>query len=913
MVRPMPKSDKPNESEPSEPTVLPPKGDPDVLYVIDISSYVFRAYHALPPLSSSKGEPTHAVHGVANMLLKLLRQRDPKRVIVAMDSPSKNSVRKALYPEYKANRPPVPPDLKIQMKRVGEMVEAWEMSPIEAPTYEADDVIATVVERCYKAGLKTVIVSADKDLLQLLRPGVVMYDTMRNRVFGEPETVEKLGVPPNQVRDLLALMGDSSDNVPGVPSVGQKTAAKLLAQWGNLDALYEGVETVKQKALKAKLIANKDQAYLSQELVSLHGDLPIEEKVEELTFSGGDGDALRALFTELELTRLVAQLDPASTVKGHYHLLRDVASLKRVAADIREAGRFAIHTVLDTENAITGSMVGIALAWHDGIAGYLPVDHRVIDPGEQIALADALEVLKPLLENSLFVKFADLKRETMVLKRHGVSVRGVRFDTMIASYVVDPSRHGHSLDAVARAELDAELSTAAALRGTGKKAVTLDEVDVKSVSEYASAWADYTLRLSELMQKRIAESPLGPLYKEVELPLAEVLAIMELNGIVLDAKLLNKMAKDAEKQLEKLEARCTELAGHEFNVASPRQLETILFDELELPVIKKTKTARSTDHQVLEELSTMHELPAAILEFRSLSKLKSTYLDALPREVNEDTGRVHTRYNQAVAATGRLSSSDPNLQNIPIRTEIGRKIREAFVPEKGWSMMSADYSQIELRVLAHLSEDEALLDAYNNDADVHKRTASALFGVDEADVTADMRSQAKTVNFAVIYGQTQFALARNLKIERKEAQRYIDAFFERYSGVRQFMDHVANLARELGYVTTLFGRRRLVADIHSNNHNLRMAAERIAQNTPVQGSAADIIKIAMINIQQDIEKLQMKSRMLLTVHDELVFEAPKEEKKALESLVVDRMQNAMELAVPLEVQVGWGKNWGVAH
>ena len=891
---------------------LPRKGDPETIYVIDISSYVFRAYHALPPLSNSKGEPTHAVAGVCSMLLKLLREREPHGVIVAMDS-KERSFRKELFDAYKANRPPAPPDLQQQMIRVREVAEAWGMSPIEAAGFEADDIIATLVGQARDKGLRVVIVSADKDLLQLVGPDVVMYDTMRNKVFGTEETREKLGVEPDQVRDLLALMGDSSDNVPGVPSVGQKTAAKLLGDHGTLEGIYDNLDAITRKALKEKLITHREDALTSRELVTLRDDVAIDGDLVTRPYGGGNAAALRALFSELELTRLLAQLEPAPLVAGHYETITTIEGLARIAGAIREVGSFALHSVMDIDDPIRAELVGVAVSWLEGVSAYIPLGHRYIGAPDHLSWEDAGPVLKPLLENSLIPKLALAKREEVFWARRGVTLRGVRFDPSLASYLLDPARHAHRLEDVARQELDGELSGAETVRGKGKKALTWDEVEVSAVARYANERADFTFRLSELLTPRMHEGEFERLFYEVELPLARVLATMELTGIRVDTKLLEGLSIEADAELETLHARCTELAGHGFNVSSPRQLEAILFDELGLPVIKKTKTARSTDHGVLEELAVLHPLPQAILEYRSVSKLKSTYLDALPREVNPSTGRIHTRYNQLVAATGRLSSSDPNLQNIPIRTEMGRRVRDAFVPEEGWSMLAADYSQIELRVLAHLSRDPALLDAFSRGDDVHVQTACALFGVQPEEVTKHMRGQAKTVNFAVIYGQTQFALARNLKIERSEAKRYIDAFFDQYHGVKSFLDEVVEQARANGLVTTLLGRRRTLPDIRSRNHNLRAAAERIARNTPIQGTAADIMKVAMVRIQQDIDKRRMQSRMVLTVHDELVFEAPSGEREALETLVIDHMQNAVPLSVPLPVEVGWGANWGAAH
>jgi DNA polymerase-1 len=892
---------------------LPAKGDPTTVYVIDISSYVFRAYHALPPLSNSKGEPTHAVAGVAGMLLKLLREREPHSVITAMDSPKGGSFRKELYPAYKANRPPAPEDLKQQMLRVRQLTEVWGLSPVEVEGYEADDIIATLVTEARKQGRRVVIVSADKDLLQLVGDDVVMYDTMRDKTFGTAETVEKFGVEPSQVRDLLALMGDSSDNIPGVPSVGQKTAAKLLQEWGSLEGIYANLDAITRKALKQKLRDHQEEAMIARQLVSLKGDLELDAELLERPFDGGDAAALRGLFTELEFTRLLAQLEPAEVVEGHYERVTDAAHLSRVAQAIRDAGSFALYTVTDIEDPLKAHLVGVALSWLEGVSAYVPLAHRYIGAPEQLSWGEVGPVLQPLLENSLIAKFALAKREELIWARQGVCLRGMRFDPRLASYLLDPARHAHRLEDVARQELDADLGQAESVVGKGKKAIDWDAAEVEAVSGYASVRADFLGRLSRLLSPRMYEGEFRRLFYEVEMPLAHVLARMERDGIRVDTELLGRLSEEAQTEVDELSARCTELAGREFNVASPRQLESILFDELGLPVIKKTKTARSTDHEVLEELALMHPLPQAILELRSVSKLKSTYLDALPREVNPDTGRIHTRYNQLVAATGRLSSSDPNLQNIPIRTEMGRKVREAFVPEQGWSMLAADYSQIELRVLAHLSGDPALVEAFSTGADVHVQTACALFGVEPEQVSKEMRAQAKTVNFAVLYGQTQFALARNLKIDRKDAQHYIDAFFEKYAGVSSFLDGVVEQARQNGFVTTLLGRRRPLPDIRSSNHRLRAAAERIARNTPIQGTAADIMKVAMVRIQAEIERRELKSRMLLTVHDELVFESPAEERDSLQTLVIEHMQGAIPLSVPLPVELGWGPNWGAAH
>ncbi len=886
------------------PASMPPPGDPSALFIVDISSYIFRAYHALPPLSTSGGEPVHAVKGVADMLLRLIKEQQPARLAIAVDAPGP-TFRSELYPEYKATRKETPPDLRQQIERVHDMIAAWGIASLECPGFEADDVIASAVRRGREREYTVIIVSADKDLLQLIEPGVLMYDSMRERVYGEAETIERMGVPPGQVRDLLALMGDSSDNIPGVPSVGKKTAVQLLSQFGDMDGVYAQVEEISRKALKAKLIEHRAQAFLSRDLVSLKTDLEFEFAEERLRINATSPPDLRKLFAELEFTRALAQLEPAPAVEGHYGLATDPEAVLATLAAAHESSELAIFSVLDGDHASRAPMLGVALCPTEGTACYLP---QVADRPE------LLELLRPTLENSLFPKFGDAKREIAAFAELGITLRGLRFDPTIASYLLDPGRHAHDIADVSRAELDAELSTVATLLGKGRdKKKSLAEVPVAELGQFAAERADYVLRLSHVLRDRMTAPAFRELSEQLELPLAEVLALMERTGVRIDADLLRSMSEQAAQELSALEAKCTELAGQAFNVASPRQLETILFDVLKLPVIKKTKTARSTDQQVLEDLTEHHPLPAAILEHRQLAKLKSTYLDALPRQVHEQTGRIHTLFNQVVAATGRLSSSDPNLQNIPIRTELGRRVRDAFVPEPGFEMMSADYSQIELRVLAHLSQDQELITAYRDDLDVHVRTATALFEMEEHEVDRAMRGQAKTVNFAVIYGQTQFALARNLGIERREAKRYIDAFFARYAGVKQFMDEVVERAREQGYVETMLGRRRALPDIRSRNPHLRAGAERIARNTPIQGTAADIMKRAMVHVARELKRRRARSRMVLTVHDELVFELLPEEKESLASKIKELMEHALELSVPLVVDMGFGPNWGAAH
>jgi DNA polymerase-1 len=897
-------------------TPLPPADDPQTIYVLDVSGYVFRAYHALPPLSNASGEPTHAVLGFTNMLLKLVADQKPRRFCVALD-PAGPSFRKKQYPEYKSNRAKAPEDLHQQLERCYEIVDAYQIPAFRHADVEADDLIATVTARARAAGYRVIVVSADKDLLQLVTDGVSMYDTMRSRVYGVQETIDKMGVAPEKVRDLLALMGDSSDNIPGVPSVGPKTAKQLLDDYGDIDGIYAHLDAITKKALKAKLTDHRDEAYLSRDLVTLRDDVPIDLDFDALVWSGGDLPRLRKLFTELEFTRLLDLLDPEPALERPgiaSQVILERRELEAVRNRLTVRGDVALFTALEGDDPHAGALVGVALS--DGeTVWYVPVDHRYLGVPAQLTETETLEVLRPLLEDDKVAKrSAGLKREAIAWARRGIDLRGFAFDTTIASYLLEAGRHAHEIEDVVRAELGTELTSYDRVtdkqRGARKP---LGSIEIDRVQKYAGERAELAWLLTERLGPRLDRNDFRSLLEDLELPLTRVLVALEITGVRVDAPYLERMSREIGQQLRELEARCHALAGREFNVASPRQLEAILFDELGLPVVKKTRTGRSTDQDVLEELGESHELPGVISEHRQLSKLKGTYLDALPKQVNPTTGRVHTVYNQAVAATGRLSSSDPNLQNIPIRTDVGRRIREAFVAEGGWEIFSADYSQIELRVLAHLSNDKELVEAFTRHEDVHVRTATALFEVDAGSVSREQRGQAKTVNYAVIYGQSHFMLARNLGIERTEAQRYIQAFFERYAGVAAYMEATVEEARRHGAVRTLLGRRRDLPDIRSRNRALRMAAERVARNTPIQGSAADIIKLAMVAIHRRITEESLQSRMLLTVHDELVFEAPPHERERLEAIVRACMEQPVELRVPLTVDSGWGATWGQAH
>ncbi|HJL14097.1 MAG TPA: DNA polymerase I [Sandaracinaceae bacterium LLY-WYZ-13_1] len=895
------------------PTSLPEPGDAETLYVVDLTGYVFRAYHALPPMSTSRGEPTHAVYGVTQMLLSLVQSQAPALLAVALDPPGV-SFRKEIFEAYKENRRERPEDLRPQIERLEEVVKAYAIPSLSVPGFEADDVIATLVAEAGAKGLKVVIVSSDKDLLQLVDDDVIMYDTMRERVYGPEEAEAKMGVPPRQVRDFLALTGDSSDNIPGVPGVGPKTAAKLLKAHDTLDGVYAHVDEVKGK-LKQKLKDAKDDAYLSQRLVTLRDDVPVELDPAALRYGGADEDALRTLFAELEFHRLLGQLAPRPTEPTAIDTVADVAGLAAAVAEARAAGRVAVYTLAEGDDPHAAPIAGFALSWAPSQALYAPVGHLYLGSPPQLKEAEAADALRPLLEDpEVALCFGDSKRELLSWWRLGIDPTNVVFDVMLASYLVDPERHGHTLEDVSRTELHRTLATYEEL--TDKRRghqLALSDVEVEKAAEFAGLRADLVRATERLLEPRLEGQRLRSLLDDVELPLARVLAKMEREGIEVDAGYLAKLSKAYGEKCASLEKRAHELAGTEFNIQSPRALETILFDELGLRVVKRTKTARSTDHEVLDELAAEHELPKVIVEHRMLTKLKGTYLDALPKQIHPDTGRIHTRFNQAVAATGRMSSSEPNLQNIPIRTEEGRIIRDAFVAREGWQLLSADYSQIELRVLAHLSEDEELVEAFTTGEDVHARTAKALFEVGDEEVTREMRGQAKTVNYAVIYGQTQYALARNLGISKTEAKRYIDAFFARYDGVARYMDATVEQARTTGGVRTLLGRWRTLPDIRSRNRGLRYAAERVARNTPIQGTAADLMKVAMVRIDEALTEAERQSKMLLTVHDELVFEVAPGEEDALRALVKDRMEHVMELRVPLVVDVGLGRTWNEAH
>ncbi|MFO0666294.1 MAG: DNA polymerase I [Polyangiaceae bacterium] len=932
---------------------LPPKGAENVLYLVDLSGYVFRAYHAIAPLSNSKGEPTHAVMGTVNMLQKVVNGRQPHMFAVAMDSRTR-SFRKDLDPRYKANRPAPPDDLKSQMVRCEEVVRAYNIPVYQQDGMEADDVIASVVKRAMQTpSCRVVIVSADKDLMQLVRDDderVLLWDSMRDKTFGPAEVKEKFGVPPSRLRDLLALTGDTSDNVPGVPGVGPKTAAELLTQFASLDEIYAKVAEVKRVKLRENLVAHEADARMSAVLVTLKNDLEVAWEEDTLRYGGFHEAELRALLTELEFTRLLETLSPkgggtntpfggekaaSTTPKSATATKPASAPLPKSRARIHDAealsallstvtkGDLTVLGVTSPGDAAARSLLGLGIATPSEVA-YVPTAHRYLGAPAQLSSDVALaRVFEHVQKHALRVVTHDARNLAIFCERQGLSWPAEVFDVRIASYLLDPDGD-HALPSIAEREgypnvptldgsMAAEAPKAAKAKGAkGAKGTPFEEWDVESAASRVWEQTAALFGVAPSLVSRIESEQLGPLAKDIEFPMTRALAAVEVAGVYVDVERLAVVSKRLEGRIRELETEAVKLAGHDFSLRSRDQLETILFDELKLPSIKRTpKGGRSTDAEVLEELATMHALPGVVCDYRELDKLKGTYLDALPRYVNPKTGRIHTYFEQALAATGRLSSVEPNLQNIPVRGDLGKEIRGAFVAPEGRAILSADYSQIELRVLAHLSQDKELIRAFEGSEDVHTHTASLVFEVDKANVTAEMRRRAKTINFGVIYGMGESALSKQLRIPREEAARFIASYFRRYEGVRNFMDKTVESARKGEAVRTLFGRRRFLPNLHSSNRGLRFEAERIAKNTPIQGTAADILKRAMVSLWR--QPPSKGAKMVLTVHDELVFEVPEAEIETAKVNVVRQMRAAAELSVPLVVDAGAGASWAEAH
>ena len=888
------------------------------LYLIDGSSYIFRAFFGVrQQLSTSNGFPTNALYGFINMLQKVIRDEKPDYLVVAFDSPDK-TFRHKIYPNYKANRDAPPEELSRQFPYFEPLVKAYGLSSIRRPGFEADDIIGTLAKKGQQKGLDIVIVSGDKDMMQLISPHIYMLDTMKNKKFMDKEVVEKFGVQADKVVEVMGLMGDSSDHIPGVKGVGPKTAAELIRKFGSIESLYKRIDEVEKKNLKEKLERDKENAFMSRELVSIDTEMDLEFNSDLMILGKIDSVKLKKMFEEFEFVSFLEGMQDGTANslevdRSEYKTILTEKSFNDLIESLAKKKSFAFDVETTSKRPVWARLVGISFSFNDGNAFYLPLAHRYLGAPEQLEFEVVREKLKQVFEDKSIKKCGhNIKYDLIVMSNEGIALDGVDFDTMIASYLLNPSSRGHGLDALTMEYFGHKNLTYKEMTGTGSKEIGFDEVEVGRATEYAAEDSDMTWRLKGKLQPQLKDSTLK-LYKEIELPLLEVLAEIELNGVYIDRKHLTELSSKIDKKLLRLEKDIYVLADEQFNINSPKQLSVILFEKLKLPVVKKTKTGYSTDVSVLGQLALKHKLPEQVLSYRQLAKLKSTYVDALPGEIFKNTGRVHTSFNQTVAATGRLSSSNPNLQNIPIRSDMGKEIRKAFTAEEDNMLLSADYSQIELRILAHLSKDKALKRAFDKGEDVHARTAADIFGGSIGQVDEKSRRMAKAVNFGIIYGLSAFGLSRQLNISRRDAQDFIDQYFSLYSSVKDFMGNTITEARECGYTLTMFHRRRYLPDLKSDNRQVRESAERIAINSPIQGSAADLIKVAMIRLSRNLKKIKLNSKMILQVHDELLFECPVQEKKEIESLVRKEMEGAYSLSVPLVVDIGWGKNWNEAH
>ncbi len=881
------------------------------VYLVDGSAYIYRAYHAIAPLSTKNGLPTNAVFGFTNTLLRVIREREVSHLAVAFDAPGP-TFRHAIYADYKANRPPMPDDLAQQIPYTRRIVEAYRIPVLEKEGVEADDLIASAARRLAAKGCRVVIVSGDKDLLQLVSDRITMWDPMSDRWYDAAAVRARYGVEPARLLDYFALVGDSSDNIPGVAGVGQKTAAKLIDRFGSLEGIYSDTSALGSGKMAEKVAAGREAAFLSRDLIRLRDDLSVPDDADAYRLPGPDSERLRALFAELEFTRLLREEVPAPAMDAAgFQLVTDPAGLQEVVRRLAEADCVVVDVETDSLDPLTADLVGIALAIDGDRAWYIPIGHRDAEgnpaPG-QMEKAVVLEALRPVLEGERPAKLAhNIKFDYAVFQTHGITLAGPLYDTMIASYVLDPVRRSHKLDVLCVEELHLRPTSFAEVVEGDRRPDAFVRVAPATARDYACEDVVAAVRLWEVFRPRLLERDQWRLFFDVEMALVPILAAMERRGVLVSAEELDRLAQDFNKRLRELEEYIYQLAGESFNINSPRQLGTILFDKLGLPHGRKTKTGYSTDVRVLEKLARKHELPAAVIAHRTLAKLQSTYVDKLRELVHPVTGRVHTSFNQTVTATGRLSSSNPNLQNIPIRTEEGRRIRNAFVAPQGWRFVAADYSQIDLRVLAHYSRDEALMAAFHNDEDIHTRTAAQIFWVDPSLVTREMRRVAKTINFGIVYGMSAFGLAEQLNISRKEAATFIERYFEHYAGVRHYTESIVAEAGRQGYVTTLLNRRRDLPDIHSPNQNRRKFAERTAINTPIQGTAADIIKMATIAVDRAIREHDLAARLVLQIHDELVFEVPEDEVEEIVARLPGIMENVIELAVPLKVHVATGR------
>lgn len=882
------------------------------LYLIDGNSYLYRAFYAIKRLSSSSGFPTNAIYGFTTMILKILEQKKPDYFTIVFDSPGPTHRHEA-YEHYKAHRPSMPDDLKLQVPVIKDIIGAFNIHTIEKEGFEADDLLAVIAKRAEKEGIDVFIVTGDKDLCQVITPKIKIYDTMKEKVTGEKEVIERFGVEPCRIPEIMALMGDASDNIPGVPGIGEKTAVKLIKEFGSLDGVVKNHAAIKQPKLRESISQNIPNIELSLELATVNLGAPADVSMEELLEREPDWPRLFEIFSRYELRSLVnlvpKEEQTSSTFKAEYVTITDEGLLKEVIASIKD--EVTIDTETTSKSPVLAELVGISLSVDPQKAYYIPLAHYYMGVPKQLSKEVVIKELKVILEDPDIKKTGhNIKYDLIVLKNEGIDLKGVAFDTMLASYLLNPNRSNHGLDDAAMSRLSIEKISFKDVMG---KLQSFSEVSVEDATRYSGEDSAVTLKLKRHLEPMLQKEGLNILFNDMEMPLVEVLADMEMAGIKIDSSLMTSLSDKLGRELQSIEKRIYFIAGEEFNINSPKQLQEVLYEKLGLRKIKKTKTGYSTDVDVLEQLSLEHELPKEILEYRGLSKIKSTYLDALPKIVNPKTGRIHTSFNQTITATGRLSSSDPNLQNIPIRGEWGTRIREAFIAEEGNLILSSDYSQVELRVLAHLSEDEGLIEVFKNDGDIHSRTAAGLFNISENNVTSEQRRRAKVVNFGIVYGMSPYGLSKELGISPGEAKDYIETYFALHAGVRRYFDDLIKEVKKTGYAKTIYNRKRAIPELQSSNKNTNQLGERLAMNTPIQGSAADIIKIAMINIHHRIIKENLKTRMLLQVHDELLFEVPEDEKDILEALVRQEMEGAVKLKVPLKVDIGIGKNWAEAH
>ena len=927
---------------------------PNPLVLVDGSSYLYRAFHAFPPLTNSAGEPTGAMYGVLNMLKSLISQVQPSHIAVVFDAKGK-TFRDEMFEQYKSHRPPMPDDLRKQIQPLHDIIRALGIPLLVIEGVEADDVIGTLAVAASKANQKVLISTGDKDMAQLVDDNIMLINTMNNTLLDREAVIEKYGIPPELIIDYLALMGDSADNIPGVAGVGEKTALGLLQGIGSMAEIYANLDKVAElpirgaKKLGDKLLAEKEMADLSYRLATIKTDVALDITPDQLTLGASNNDQLTEYFGRYEFKRwlnevmngadsitnnneqptkinhyqvtpALAQDNSDETLpaiqidRSRYETLLTEADLNRWVEKLNQAKLFALDTETDNLDYMAANLVGISFALENGEAAYLPLQLDYLGAPKTLEKTTALALLKPILENPAIQKVGqNFKYDLTIFARNGIDVQGVAFDTMLESYVLN-STGRHNMDDLAKRYLGHQTISFEEIAGKGKNQLTFNQIQLEQAAEYAAEDADVTMKLQQVLWEKLSKEPtLEKLFKEMELPLLGVLSRMERRGVLIDSDALFLQSNEIANRLSELEEQAYVLAGQPFNLASTKQLQEILFDKLGLPVIQKTpKGAPSTNEEVLEELAFSHELPKVLVEHRGLSKLKSTYTDKLPQMVNPQTGRVHTSYHQAVTATGRLSSSDPNLQNIPIRNEEGRRIRQAFIAREGFTIVAADYSQIELRIMAHLSQDQGLINAFTQGKDIHRSTAAEIFGVALDEVTSEQRRNAKAINFGLIYGMSAFGLSRQLGIGRADAQSYMDLYFKRYPGVQTFMHDIREKAKAQGYVETLFGRRLYLPDINSSNGMRRKAAERVAINAPMQGTAADIIKRAMIQLDQKLQN-DPDIAMIMQVHDELVFEVRSEKVAFYSELIKTQMESAADLVVPLIVEVGQGANWDEAH